>query len=114
MLETETAAGVALRSATAADFTAAVNSMTEVSARAERFLGRLAGTPCPAYLRGADDQIQEALKLLSDGGKRGADAARSGNGKGLQAAAEEMDVAIEDVVKGAGRIGDWRAGTARS
>lgn len=113
MLHMGTAAGAALRSENSTDFADAVEAMTEVSGRAAIFLGQLAATPCPTYLRGADDQIQDALKLLVDGGKRGADAAASGDGKGLRAAAAEMEVANEGIVEGARRIGDWRRGAAR-
>lgn len=113
MLAMGTAAVEFRRSGAAAAFSAAVDSMTEMSGRATTFLSCLVGTGCPAYLRGADAQIQDALKLLVDGGKRGADAARSGNGEGLLAAAAEMEVANEDIVKGASRIVDWRSGAAR-
>lgn len=45
--------------------------MERVSEGAALFLNALAASNCPAYLRGAESAIQDALKLLVDGGQRG-------------------------------------------
>lgn len=107
------AAGQAARSLSAADFTVAVEAMRRVSDEARLFLLALAAAPCPAYLRGADSQLQDALKLLVDGSRRGAQAAQAANGAGLVAAAREMEVANQDIVAAAHRITAWRSGAAR-
>jgi hypothetical protein len=106
-------AGAAARSLALSDFASAAGAMSQVRDRAVDFLHSLAVANCPDYLRGADDQLQDALKLLADGGRRGAVAAAAQNGAQLTAAAEEMDVANRDILAAAQRIIDWRSGAAR-
>lgn len=113
MLAMGTAAGTAARSLAPADFVVALGHMQQTSERASTFLDALTQARCPAYLRGADDQLQDALKLLVDSGRRGVEAASSANGPRLIAAAAEMEVANRDIVTAAHRLSDWRSGAAR-
>ncbi|MDQ6879439.1 MAG: hypothetical protein M3082_17435 [Candidatus Dormibacteraeota bacterium] len=106
-------AGRAARSQTLADFAAAVNAMNAVSEEAALFLNALASSDCPGYLRGADSQIQDALKLLVDGGRRGAEAAEAADGVRVAAAARGMEVANGDIVAAAHLLTAWRSGAAR-
>src|ERR1700680_1193082 len=80
MLAVATAAAAVRGEGTAGEVSVGVIAMAKVSGRGAIFLSRLAETRCPAYFRGADGQIQAALTMLVDGGKRGADAGRSGKG----------------------------------
>jgi hypothetical protein len=113
MLEMGTAAGIAARSGGVSDFSAAVQAISRVSERSGAFLDALASAHCPAYLRGADSAIQDALKLLIDGSHRGVRAARAADGTTLVAAAKEIEVANQDMVVAAHRITAWRSGVAR-
>jgi hypothetical protein len=106
-------AGAAARSQAADDLEAAEESMAAVESRARTFLGALSRAGCPAYLRGADAQLHDALKLVIDGGQRGAAAAGANDTEQLDSAASEMDVAFDDIEAAAGRIVDWRTGAAR-
>ena len=67
---------------------------------------------CPPYLRGANDQLERALRRIADSGQRGAAAARARGGKELTAAAAQIDTASGDIVVAAQRIADWRSGAA--
>jgi hypothetical protein len=107
------AAGRAARSSTPSDFAVAVYSMQRAGEHAAAFLNALAGSQCPAYLRGADSAVQDALKLLVDGGRRGVQAARAADVDRLTEAAKEMEVANQDFVAAAQRITIWRSGAAR-
>jgi hypothetical protein len=107
------AAGRAARSQTQSDFAVAVYAMERVSEEAALFLNALAASNCPAYLRGADSAIQDALKLLVDGGQRGAEAAKAAAGDRLTAAAAEMEVANRDMVAAAQLLAAWRSGAGR-
>jgi hypothetical protein len=113
MLSMGMAAGRAARSQTPSAFTVAVFGMQRVGEEAAAFLDALAATQCPAYLRGADNQVQDALKLLVDGGRRGVEAAQAGHAERLNAAAAEMEGATQDIVAAAYLIGAWRSGAAR-
>jgi|GEM_PF-6123482 hypothetical protein len=113
MLSMASAAGRAARSLNAADLATAEQAMESVSRYTADFLGELSTTHCPPYLRGANDQLQGALKLIADGGQRGAAAARARDGEQLTAAAAEIDTANGDIMAAAQRIADWRSGTAR-
>lgn len=106
-------AGTAARSLTIADCAVAAAAMTQVRERAAAFLDQLARAHSPDYLRGADGQLQDALKLLVDAGLRGADAAVARDGAQLIAAARKMEVANRDFASAAQRIVDWRNGAAR-
>jgi hypothetical protein len=94
MLAMAAAAGKAARSAAPVDFSAAADAMEKVRDGASVFLDRLAGARSPDYLRGDDDQLQDALKLLVDGARRGNAAAAARDGAQLTAAAAEMDGAL--------------------
>ena len=87
--------------------------MTQVRERAAAFLDQLVAAHSPGYLRGADCELQDALKLLVDAGRRGAEAAIEREGAQLIAAAVEMDVANRDIASAAQRIANWRGGAAR-
>jgi hypothetical protein len=108
-----TAAGKAARSREPSDFLIAVAAMNQVRERAATFLDQLASAGSPDYLRGADSQLQDALKLLMDGGSRGASAATKLEATQLTAAASEMEVANRDIIAAASRIANWRSGAAR-
>lgn len=107
------AAGRAGGSLGVADFATASDAMDRVRDGALEFLQDLAGTRCPEYLRGADSQIQDALKLLVDGAGRGMAAADRRDGLGLTAAGSEMTVAGTDLGNAGLRLADWRSGAAR-
>jgi hypothetical protein len=106
-------AGTAARSLSIPDCAQAAAAMTTVCDRAAAFLDHLAVAHSPDYMRGADSQLQDALKLLVDAGRRGADAATARDGNQLTAAADEMNVATRDIVATAHRIAAWRSGAAR-
>jgi hypothetical protein len=106
-------AGTAARSLTIADCAEAAAAVTQVRECAAAFLDQLARAHSPRYLRGADGQLLDALKLLVDAGRRGAEAAVARDGTQLIAAAREMEVANRDIVSAAQRIANWRNGAAR-
>lgn len=106
-------AGTAARSQARDDLVAAEEAMAAVENRARSFLAALSRARCPAYLQGADAQLHDALKLMIDGGQRGAAAARARDGEQLESAASEMDAAFDDIEAAAARIVDSRSGAAR-
>jgi hypothetical protein len=112
MLSMAGAAGTAAGSLSDADLSAAEQAMDHVGGCASAFLSDLSKSHCPAYLRGANDQLKSALERIAQGGPRGAAAARARDAKGLTAAAAQIDSANGDIVAAAGRISDWRSGAA--
>jgi hypothetical protein len=106
-------AGAAARSQAEDDLEAVEEAMAAVESRARTFLGALSRAGCPTYLQGADAELHDALKLLIDGGQRGAAAARAKDAEQLESAASEMDAAFDDIEAAARRIFDWRTGVAR-
>jgi len=113
MMAMGVAAGTGARSLTVADCASVAGAMTQVRARATSFLDQLVAALSPGYLRGADCGLQDALKLLVDAGRRGAEGAIERDGAELVAAALEMDVANRDIASAAQRIANWRGGAAR-
>lgn len=107
------AAGKAGSSLTPADFAMATEAMEQVRDSAAAFLDQLAATRCPEYLRGADSQVQDALKLMADGAQRGANAARARDGARLSSAAAEIEVANRDIAGAGALLATWRSGAAR-
>lgn len=108
------AAGSAARSRQPSDMAKARSSLSAVMEQAQLFLDHLAGAGCPEHLRGADEQLQDALKLQIDGARRGIEAVDSSDAARLESAASEIDVANRDVVLAAGRIAEWRSGAAKA
>ena len=104
------AAGVAARSPSPRHLEDARGTFVDVQSGASAFLHRLAGSRAPHYLRGADGQLQDALKLIVDGAQRGVTATDERDGARLAAAAKEIDDATKDIVEAAGRITGWRSG----
>lgn len=113
MLAMGHAAGAAARSRSAPDVATAVDAIGRAGEQASAFLDALASSRCPAYLRGADGAIQDALKLQIDGARRGVQAATAGDVGALIAAAQEMEVFNQDIAAAAQRITAWRSGAAR-
>ncbi|MGH7861213.1 MAG: hypothetical protein ACREOS_03140 [Candidatus Dormibacteraceae bacterium] len=107
------AAGSAARSGSGADVANAVDAMRHAGEQASAFLDALAGTHCPAYLRGADSALQDALKLQIDGARRGVRSATAGDAGGLIAAAQEMEVFNQDAVAAEQLFNAWRSDAAR-
>jgi hypothetical protein len=113
MLAMGVAAGRGAHALSVSECALAAAAMTKVHKQAAAFLDHLAAAHSPDYLRGADDQLRDALKLLVDAGRRGAEAAIGRDGAQLTAAAQEMDVANRDIAAAAQRIVNWRSGAAR-
>lgn len=107
------AGGDAARSLALTDVNEAAGATRSVSRGAARFLEALVSSRCPAYMRGADGQLQEALKLMVDGARRAGDAADATDHVGLERASIEIEAANRDVVAAALRILEWRSGAAR-
>lgn len=82
-------------------------AMVGVRSTAAAFLANLSRTRCPEYMRGADAQLHDALKLQVDAADRGAAAARSADDKGLHDAAREMSTATDDFFAAAAQLADW-------
>ncbi len=106
-------ARAARRSMSEDDLPAVREALTAVEATARSFLGDLARARCPEYLKGADAQLHDALKLLIDAGGRGAAAVTAMNAARLESIAAEMDAAADDIAAAAARVTDWRSGGAR-
>jgi hypothetical protein len=106
------AAGAAGRSLSEDDLKNARATFADVRAAASSFLNGLVGSQAPLYLRGADGQLQDALKLIIDGAHRGVVATGARDGAALIAAAKEMNDATRDIVAAASRITSWRSGAA--
>ncbi len=102
-----------IRSSSEDDLAAAQEALADVEASSRSFLAALARASCPEYLKGADAQIHDALKLLIDAGARGAAAVQAMDGTRLESIAGEMDAAADDIGVAAQRIADWRSGVAR-
>jgi signal transduction histidine kinase len=102
-----------IRSLSESDLPAAQEALADVEATSRSFLTALARASCPEYLKGADAQIHDALKLLIDAGQRGAAAVQAMDGRRLESIAGEMDAAADDIGVAAQRITDWRSGAAR-
>jgi hypothetical protein len=102
-----------IRSLSESDLPAAQKALADVETTSRSFLAALARASCPEYLKGADAQIHDALKLLIDAGQRGAAAVQAMDGNRLESIAGEMDAAADDIGVAARRITDWRSGAAR-
>lgn len=92
---------------------AAQEALAEVEASSKSFLAALSRASCPDYLKGADAQIHDALKLLVDAGQRGAAAVDAMDSAQLESTATEMHAAAGDIGVATRRIVDWRSGAAR-
>ena len=95
------------------DLPAVEEALADVEASSRSFLAAISQGGCPDYLKGADAQIHDALKLLIDAGHRGAAAVDEMDGERLASIADEMDAAADDVGVAARRIASWRNGAAR-
>jgi hypothetical protein len=113
MVAMAAASGTAARSLSAADLATAADALEALSQDASAFDDELSAAHCPSYLRGANDQLQRALRRIRDGGQRSAAAARAENKQELVSAASEMDAANDEIEAAAQRIVGWRAGAAR-
>lgn len=113
MLAMSRAAGTAARTLADADLAAAAQAMERVSDSASDFLLGLSKVHCPAYLRGAHEQLEGALRRIVRHSQHGAAAATARSGAGVIAAAKDMDTANDDILAAAQRLTDWRNGAAR-
>lgn len=93
-------------------YVAAATAMATVAADAMAYERAIGSALAPSYMRGADGQLQEALRIMADGARRGVAAARRSDGGALQRSAAEIETANYDVITVAGRLADWQTGAA--
>lgn len=114
MEEMGRAAGAAARSRTTDDIEQAMTRMAMVHECAIAFSQALANVTVPTYMRSADSQLQDAVRVIAHGASRGIVASSAEDGTRLAQAASEIEGANRDVMTAAERIVNWKTGAARN
>jgi hypothetical protein len=113
MLAMAQTADVARRSLSEPDVTTAAEAMEQLGEAASDFLRGLSKEHCPDYMRGANDQLEEALRRIVRAGQQAAAAATAHDGAQVFAAGNDMAAAHDEILTAAQRITSWRSGAAR-
>lgn len=113
MLEMSRAAAIAGRTLAAADLATAAEATEKVSDSASTFLREVSGVQCPEYVRGAHDQLVDALQRVIRAGQAGAAAVDAQSATRIVGAGDEIKTATDDFMAVAHRFADWRSGAGR-